>query len=130
MLKIGDTFLLPETSSGTEHLYIVITEPDAYGKAVCVNVTTAYSFSERTCVLQTGDHPFIKHESVVRYQYAKILDLKLVDKGLNMAQSSFISKQHRSCSKELLERVQNGLLKSRMVPHNVRDYCIKIWGKP
>jgi hypothetical protein len=91
-----------------EHLYIVITEPDEGGKAVCVNVSTAYSFSERTCVLKIGDHPFVKHESVVRYQYAKILDLKLVEKALMTRQFSFVCKQHLPCSTELLQRIEMG----------------------
>ena len=124
MLKLGDTFLMPETQHGTEHLYIVISDPDPEGKAVCVNVTTAYAFSEKTCVLQKGDHPFIEHESVIRYQYAKILDLSLVEKALSAKQSKFVCEQRQPCSNELLCRVQEGLERSKMVTRSVKEYFL------
>jgi CTP:molybdopterin cytidylyltransferase MocA len=74
-LKCGDTFLLPKSSSDTEHLWIVITEPDANGQSVCVNITTRQSYSETTVILKAGDHPFVTHESVIFYTDARIVDL-------------------------------------------------------
>ena len=83
-LKCGDTFLLPKSSSDIEHLWIVIAEVDVVmKKAVCVNVTTRKSHSDISCVLDVGDHPFVKWPSVIFYQDAREIDLSLVEKALN-----------------------------------------------
>lgn len=59
VLEIGDTFLLPQSSEDTEHLWVVLSKPDAKGRAVCANITTAHSYSERTVVLQAGVSGFL-----------------------------------------------------------------------
>lgn len=127
MLKLGDTFLMPETSSGIEHLYIVITEPDEKGNAVCVNVTTPKAFSETACVLKKGDHPFITHESVVLYSDAKVLDLNLVEKALQMKQTSFVCKRQDACTPETLKVIQDGMLQSKRAPKGIKERCQKCW---
>jgi hypothetical protein len=43
---------------------------------VCVSVTTKRPYSDTTGGLSAGDHPFIKHESVIHYADARILDLQ------------------------------------------------------
>ena len=82
MLTCGDTFLIPKRGKDIEHLWIVITEPDADGNAVCVSVTAKRSYSDTTVVLSAGEHPFIKHESAIHYADARILDLEKVQAAL------------------------------------------------
>jgi hypothetical protein len=89
MLKPGDTFIAPLTSRAIEHLWIVITAADAEGKAVAVNVTTRRSFSETTVILNEGDHPFVKHPSVINYTDAQFIDLKAVEKAIEKATQKF-----------------------------------------
>jgi hypothetical protein len=127
VLGLGDTFLLPKSSDDPEHLWVVVTPPDPGGKAVCVNITTAYPYSERTTLIQAGEHPFVKHESVVRYSDAKLLDLNLVQKALDCHQTTYIAKQHQPCSSPLLKKVQEGLLKSKSVVHGIKQVCQKAW---
>ena len=51
-----------------EHLWAIVTEIDATtNKAICVNVTTQQSYSDTTCILKPGDHPFVKHDSVINF---------------------------------------------------------------
>jgi hypothetical protein len=128
MLGCGATFLLPKSSASTEHLWIVLTEPDATtGKAVCVNVTTRQPFSETTVILQPGEHPFVKHESVVHYADASFLDLKLIDAALSLKTSKFVCVTHQTCSPELLKKVRDGLIKSKFVSAGIKDFCKKAW---
>ena len=128
-LKCGDTFLLPKTSGDREHLWIVITDPDlATNKAVCVNVTTQQTYSDSTCVLQPGDHPFISHTSVIFYQDARELDLTLVEKALTTGIKDFVCQAHDPCSEHLLRRIRQGLIASKHTPKGIKALCKKLWG--
>ncbi len=131
MLRLGDTFLLPTPRQNTPHLWIVITEPDAEGKAICLNITTRQPFSETTVVLNAGDHPFITHESVVYYSDARSLDVRIVEEAMK-GQHGFVDivcQQHEPCSVQLLRRIQGGLLASPFVKRKIKDYCRALWNR-
>ena len=128
MLKPGDTFLLPKHESDPKHLWVVLTEPNTEtGLAVCVNITTRQSYSENTVVLAPGEHPFIKHESVVYYSDAQELNLKELEAVLNSHHA--ICEQRQSCDPALLEKIQQGLLVSQFVKKRIKEYCRKLWMK-
>ncbi len=59
-MKLGDTFL-PISEEDVTHLWIVITEPDASGLVAIVSLTTRRNNSDETCLIQMGDHPFVRH---------------------------------------------------------------------
>ncbi len=72
MFSLGDTFLAGRELHGTHHLWVVINDPTRHSNtALFVNVTTMSAIAETTCVLQAGDHPFITHQSWIRYASAK-----------------------------------------------------------
>jgi hypothetical protein len=129
LLTCGDTFLIPETTSGVEHLYIVLTNPEpGTGRAVCVNLTGRQLDSDATVVVNVGEHPFVSKESVVFYQKAKALDMNKVEAALKAKMSRIVCKQHQPCSQAFLSRVQKGLLASKSSPHDVKRYCEQAWG--
>lgn len=70
MLDCGDTFLTGDDSEDL-HLWIIVTPPTE-GEVVTACMVTAHKKSERLVVLNVGDHPFIKHESVIAYRWSKI----------------------------------------------------------
>ena len=122
VLTCGDTFLIPKSSDDTEHLWIVITPPEAdTARAVCVNVTTKQSYSETTVILRPADHPFIQHESVIFYKDAQILDLNRVEQALNAGIMNLVCKPHAPCSEELLKRIQAGMLQSKQLKKEVKE---------
>ncbi|MEK7486771.1 MAG: hypothetical protein AABZ60_20805 [Planctomycetota bacterium] len=62
----GTAFLLPHNISAIEHLWIVLTEPSPIkNEVIIVNVTSLRSYSDKTVILNEGDHPFIHHPSVI-----------------------------------------------------------------
>jgi mRNA-degrading endonuclease toxin of MazEF toxin-antitoxin module len=71
MLNLGDTFLTGDAEDDTLHLWIILTPPSE-GEVVTVSVTTRRRKSETLVQLHPGDHPFIAHESVIAYAYARI----------------------------------------------------------
>jgi hypothetical protein len=98
------------------------TLPDAEANAVCVSVTTKRQYSDPTVVLSVGDHPFIKHESVINYADARILDLQRVQAALDAHTRTFTCMSHKPCSEDLLARVQGGLLKSPYPTKSIKAF--------
>jgi hypothetical protein len=128
LLGLGDTFLLAKSdrASSLEHLWIVLTEPSlADGNAVCVSVSTQRSGSEATVVLRPGEHPFLKHDSVIFYKDARVIDLVLVQQALE----SRLGYRHAKCSENLLRRVQDGLLASKQPSNDIKEFCRTLWAK-
>ena len=121
MLELGDTFLLPHDINKVEHLWVAITEPDEMGKAVCVNVSSSSSsFCDETVVLQPSDHPFISKKSVIRYMDAAVLDLKEVGRAMK-GFFSFTCVKKQKCERELLKKIQKGLLESQHTSKHIQD---------
>lgn len=126
MFHCGDTFLLPHPSNFIEHLWVVITEPEPpLAKAICVNIATKQSYSELTVVLSKGDHPFIKHDSVVRYGYAMAFKLKEIEQLLTMQTGRFVCELREPCSAEVLKRIQDGFLASKFTEYGIKEYYLK-----
>jgi hypothetical protein len=128
MLKVGDTFLLPPKSGVVEHLWIVLTPPDAKGEAVCVNVTS--DDEDHTTELVVGDHSFIKHPSVIRYRTAKSINLQVVEDVIQgkISPQGMICIGHHPCSPALIKRVQEGLLSSPHTEKKFKIRCAAEWG--
>jgi hypothetical protein len=128
MLKVGDTFLLPPRPDVAEHLWIVLTRPDAKGEGICVNITS--EDEDHTTELTVGDHPFVKHPSVVRYRNASSMNLQKIEDVIQgkLQLVGMVCKGHHPSSAALLERVKEGLLKS---PHTLKKFklrCAAEWG--
>ena len=107
MLSCGDTFLMSNSPEEPSHLWIVLTDPEPVTyRAVCVSITSRKSHSEATVILRPGDHPFIRHESVVYYTEARWLFLNEVQRLISISTTQFMCGQHATCSDELLEYIQ------------------------
>jgi hypothetical protein len=72
MVALGDTFLGAREVHGADHLWIIINDPAAHDDlALIVNLSSMRLRADTTCVLRRGDHPFIRHDSYVRFRSAK-----------------------------------------------------------
>ena len=116
-MKQGDTFLGGGELHGEDHLWLVINNPSAHaGLALLVNVSTLRPNAETTCIVQAGEHPFIAHDSYVRYgsaRCAKVSDLaEAVKKGL--------LKPHQTASQHFLEKVRAGAKASPLLAQELR----------
>lgn len=117
MLNRGDTFLTGDEQDDTLHLWIVLTPP-CEGEVVTVSVTTKRRRSETLVELHPGDHPFIVHDSVIAYSYARIRTVEEIE----VAVASGAAKLREPVSPELLRRVCNGLLDSDFTPNGIRHF--------
>ena len=124
MIRCGDTFLIPAPTVGRPHLWIVITDPDPEtSQCVVVSITTLRHSKDQTVILQAGEHPFIRHQSVVYYQDAQIIDARRLE---SEEQAGNVLRKER-CQSSLLDLVQRGLIASDFTPNNVRAFCENCW---
>lgn len=118
-MRAGAAFLIRDRQMGP-HLFLVLTDPDTSRRlVVTVAVVTEKSHTDKTCALDVGDHPFIRHRSNVDYGSARFVPLgKLEDQlrsGRAIAQPTL--------SPAVLKIVQHGLLTSCRTIHAVVDHC-------
>ena len=118
-MKAGDTFLYPFP---TEHLWIVLTNPDPGGLILIVNITTAYSDDkdrvDSTVDLNPGDHPFVSDRSYVYYRAAMT---KTVGE-LEAAEHAGRLKRHACCSESILKLVRSGIGASRHCTKAIKKF--------
>jgi hypothetical protein len=98
-----------------DHLKIVISDPSKDpNNLLIVNVTTYREgkFHDPSCFLNSGDHPFIKHESYVAYQYAKTRSNRDLDR---LHSSGSIILEDEQISDSVLERIHLGAASSEFI---------------
>lgn len=88
-------------------------------RAVMVNLTTQKPHSDTTVVLARGDHPFIRHATVVNYSDARFVEAGHLEAALESGLFQFGSR----CDPDVLKRIQDGLLRSRFTTLKIRTYC-------
>lgn len=120
----GQCMLIPSGGNGYKHLFTVVIDPVILPHAgghpivVLVNFTSIRDNApyEDACVVQAGEHPFIRHRSYVTYRYARIESVErikdLLKKGV------FVEKE--PCSPELLEKILQGALKSKLISREIK----------
>jgi len=76
-IKPGFCFRLRDLTTGEwSHLWVAITAPTGpEDSCLCANITDRKSFDDDSCILQAGEHPFLRFESVVAYSKAKVYPL-------------------------------------------------------
>src|SRR3989304_525042 len=121
MLKGGDTVFMPKHADATPHLWVILTNPNVDGLIAIVNITSLNTQPDTTTILQVGDHPFIRHASVVLYSDARIAPLLPIEQGIKM--NSGLFRQLDPCSDELLKKICNGIFVSDFTPNKVIEFC-------
>ena len=117
MAGLGDSFMLPKPGQETEHLWVLITNPDpATHEAIMVNVTTQRPHSETTTILNVGDHPFIQKPSVIFFADARMVDTRLLDAAVRRGAYN----AHAAFQARVLLKIQAGLLASTFTPKKIK----------
>lgn len=114
----GGTLLMP---TGIEkHFFVIATAPCPENRVALVNISTVHAMKhhDSTCVLDVGDHEFIKRKSYVYYARARIEPAGGLIRGVRAG--TFIPRQ--SVSAATLERICDGFLESDEVPQIIARY--------
>lgn len=116
----------PEGDPNRKHLFVVLTAP--YCEAGGVPSVAMVSFRsvnpalpyDQTCLLDKGDHRFIKHPTWVDYGKARIEAAAAFERGVK----SGALVQHDPLSEDVFRRVTAGLCTSPMTPRKVSDFYL------
>jgi hypothetical protein len=123
--RAGDTFLLTGGHVPTPHLWVVLWGPagpaDAY---LAAHFTTLRAYSDRTCILEPGDHPFVRHPTSVAYRDV----LRWTDSRLTQLIADGIAKPRQPLSPAVLERIRSGFFASAHTPHALVQMAIDEFG--
>ena len=120
----GRAILLSEPPLYKPHLWFVLTDPDGSSEtAVAVMLRTATKFTDTTLLLNTGDHPFVHHESSVHYSTARYFSVASILAAIKTGRCHL----REDASPELLERLRKGLLDSPYTVNAIRDHCRRIF---
>lgn len=92
---------------------IIISDPNPVGNVLVVPVTSLNPDlkQETHLVLKRGDHPFIKHDSVLAYSRMQIFILEYIQEFIQ--KGVFIAKE--TISPALLKKIQEAVKKSTAI---------------
>jgi len=112
-LTVGFAFINQNPGS-SEHLWIVVAL-SANDEAVMFNVTTVRAGCDLTCPVNVGDHPFVKHDSVIAYGRGQIITPTIFE-ALQRAGCTI----QPSASADLVKRIREGPMKSRFTSQKLQ----------
>ena len=107
----GDTYFGPlQRTTSIPHLWIIISQIDPEtDKAVAVNVTSfENNQGDTSCVLNPGEHPFVRKQSVINYDDAQLVD----ESSLQRAEAAGYLEKHEPAEADLILKIQQGALTS------------------
>lgn len=116
MIYRKGTLLVP--SGPDKHLFIVCNDTCRHGLNLLVNISSFYDGCDRTCLLDVGDHPFVRHLSYVFYAKAQISKAEQIQRGL--AQNKLTAQP--DMAEWVFLRVEAGVTASPDTPLNVVRY--------
>ncbi len=100
-------------NDSTNHLFIVLTNPNKAKEVLIINITSSDKFDE-TCILTNKDHLFINRKSYASYRYCNIIHAdKLKD---------LVIRTYEPINQETLDRIIKGLYKSRYTKQKVKTF--------
>ena len=80
LIKVGTEFQFDDRPDDN-HLYVVVSDPGR-PEVVIMSVTTKRRFSDTSCELGVGDHPFIQHDSCISNAHAEVIATAVIEAKL------------------------------------------------
>ena len=116
-MNAGDAFLIGN-EHGIKHLHVIVSDP--VQNPDCVYLVMISTFEERRedgCILSTGDHPRINHQSVAVYQKppAAITSVSM----LSQLVADHVIMPQPSVSVEVLAKIREGYKVSKRIESRI-----------
>lgn len=121
-LQIGSTFVNVPHGALELHLWIIISEPSLNPEKVAiVNVSSwrddAVELNDPSCIVNSGDHPFVGRKSYIYYRKSLLTTLNGLQAGLDGG----VLQQRESCSEDFLDKVITEAANSDFTPNEIRE---------
>ena len=124
-VRAGDTFLLTGGPVPTPHLWAILWGPAGPANAyLAVMLTSLRPYSDRSCILNPGDHPFVRHATSVAYRTV----LRWTDERLAQLVADGIAKPRQPVDQAVLERMRAGFFRSAHTPHAFIEMALDDFG--
>ncbi len=116
MISQGDTFWAVDPNENYNyHLLVLISDPAKNpDKVVMVTFTTWEKYKDDTCLLEPGDHPFIKHTTSVKYD--GLNEILSVEKIENLLSRGKLERKD-PLSEQVLEKILRGACETKFIPN-------------
>jgi len=111
-LTLGDAFVIGDGG----HLWIVCSVSDRDRSIVILNLTTWRAGCDENCVINPGEHSFVKHRSVVSYEHGRIATLVQQDKLRSIASS------RAPATDALVSKIQVGAIASDLTSQDIQEH--------
>jgi hypothetical protein len=123
--QAGDTFLLTGGHVPTPHLWAILWGPAGpAGAYLAVHFTTLRPYSDRSCILDQGDHPFVRHPTSVAYRDV----LRWTDERLTQLIADGIARPRQPLAPAVLERIRGSFFASPRTPHAFVQMAVSEFG--
>lgn len=115
----GGTIFIPTGPTG-DHLFCILNDKCKDEQHLLVNFSSIKdgNFFDNTCVVEPGEHRFLRRQSYVNYSMADIQPAGRLSKMVD----GWIYKPDADLSSDLLERICAGILQSRFIKRRVKRY--------
>jgi hypothetical protein len=119
MSSPGNSYLIPNPPHyETEHLYVIIAINTGNKKALIVNLTENKAGKEQGCIINPGEHPFVKKQTTINFAEAKITDIKNLEESVKHG----VIKIHAKFEESILKRIQEAALSSPSIPIKCQEF--------
>ena len=122
-IRPRQTFLMksgPSHDPERLHLHVVCLDVDDDGNTLIVPMSSYEgNYSDSTCILDIGDHEFIKHKSFVLYIKAQIRNADELQADIDER----VIIPQKDILQYFLLKIRKGVLDSKETPKNIKDYC-------
>jgi len=104
------------------HLHVVLSDPISNRDKVCIVSLTKWAANkDQSCILDQGDHPFIRQKTVVHYRDHHLYQACVVEEQLDTGEA----KARPQMSEKTLQRILNGAAKSRFLPADCHKLLVE-----
>jgi hypothetical protein len=110
-MNAGDTLVIPEPGTSYDsHLWMVISDPARGEDCLIVNFTSWRADKDQACVVDVGEHPYVKGKTCVNFRDAKLCKVR----DLEALKAARHLEAHVPLSPALLNKIRNAVPESRM----------------
>lgn len=121
----GDTFLLTGGRVASPHLWVVLWGPAGDDNSfLTVMLTTDRGYTDQTCILDVGDHPFIRHRTSVDYKVCSEWRAAAIDEYVRTG----VAKPRDRMDPAVLERIRAGFFKAGRLPNTFMRLALEEYG--
>lgn len=114
-MNVGDVVRIADPRTKA-HCWVLVVETANAKQFIGVMLVSLKPHSDRTVILQVGDHPFIQHETSVDYGSATVLVTSKLDSWVSSKRAAL----QQPMDPAVMHRIRHGVCDSTRTPNHVK----------